>query len=339
MINIGIIGSGEWGANHVRVFSRLKSSRVLMICDLNADRLRVIKNTYPRALVTQDYRDILNNPKIDAVCIATPTIMHYKIAMQALLKGKHVLCEKPLALKTEECVRLNKQARKNKLVLMTGYVFLFNKGINKIKEYLEGGRLGKVEYMHSERTNLGPFRYDINALWDLAPHDISIFNYLLNSMPRLVSAYGASYLSKHRQDMAFVTLEYPRNVIANIHVSWLDPKKTRDITIIGNKKMLVWNDLEHKKPISLYNKHVEKTSRYYGTFREFQLLAKEGKVIIPKIKPREPLKQQNLYFLSCIAEKKQPALAGGKFALNVTKVLKAAQESIMKKGAPVKINY
>ncbi|MFH0732113.1 MAG: Gfo/Idh/MocA family oxidoreductase [Candidatus Omnitrophota bacterium] len=337
MINIGIIGCGEWGPNHLRVFSQLHNSCVRMAADLNSVRLESMQKLYPNTIFTKDYKEILDNDAIDAVCIAVPTSAHYRIAREALSRGKHVLCEKPLALKIGHCEDLIKIAGKKKLILMVGYIYLFNESIRKIKDYIDQGKLGDIQYMHSERANLGPFRYDINALWDLAPHDVSIFNYLLGSMPIEVSACGAKYLFKDREDLAFITLRYKNNVTVNIHVSWLSPRKVRDITIIGDEKMLVFNDIDEKIPIMIYNKHVEKTKKYYSTFKEFLILAKWGRTIRPAIKISEPLLVQDLYFLESIRNKEQPEIANGEFALNVTKILIDIQKSMDKNGTPIKI--
>ena len=202
-----------------------------------------------------------------------------------------------MALKTEECAHLQKLAAQKKRILMVGHVFLFNAGIKQLKEYVRSGELGRVHYAHSTRTNLGPFRYDVSALWDLAPHDISIFNYLFDSSPVNVSARGQKCLGTERDDLVFGTLEYPGNTAAHVHVSWIDPKKVRQITIVGEKKMVTWDDLDDVGPIKLYDKHVERSSAYYLTYGEFRLLSKEGGITIPKIDLSEPLKRPRISIL------------------------------------------
>ena len=246
----------------------------------------------------------LNRDDIQAVCIASPTKMHYEMAKAALEHQKHVLCEKPLTLLREEGLELKKIAEDRGLILMVGHVFLFNAGIIWLKEYIESGQLGRVYYAYSTRTNLGPFRYDVNALWDLAPHDISIFNFLFDAIPLCLSATSHKFIGETLDDVTFATLEYPNKIAANIHVSWLDPKKVRQMTIVGDKKMVVWDDLDNLGPIKVYDKHVEKTSKYYATYGEFQLLSREGSITIPKIGASEPLKKQAQFFIECI-EKKQ----------------------------------
>ncbi|MDE2028421.1 MAG: Gfo/Idh/MocA family oxidoreductase, partial [Candidatus Omnitrophica bacterium] len=212
MISIGVIGCGHWGPNHIRVFSQLVNSRVLMVADLDEKRLSAIKALFPDIQTVKDYNDILKNPAIDAVVVAVPTNFHFKITLEALQAGKHVLCEKPLAMRPEECLQLGEASRQAGKALMVGHIFVFNQGIAKLRDYIVSGELGKVHYAHSQRTNLGPFRYDVNALWDLAPHDISIFNYLFNSAPVSVSARGHKCLGGNLDDLGFATLDYPDNI-------------------------------------------------------------------------------------------------------------------------------
>ncbi len=337
MISIGVIGCGHWGPNHVRIFSQLPNSQVLMCADLDEKRLAAMSSLYPQIQTVKDYREILKNPQIDAVIIALPTKFHYQLTQEALEAGKHVLCEKPLSLSSQECLELKEIANKNKKLLMVGHIFVFNQGVVKLREYIQNGDLGNIHYANSQRTNLGPFRYDVNALWDLAPHDISIFNYLFNGPPSSVSARGHRCLGGKLEDLAFATLDYPNNVMVNIHVSWIDPKKVRNITIVGDKKMVAWDDLDTEGPIRLYDKHVEKTDIYYATYGEFQLLSREGGIMIPKIGVNEPLKNQAQYFLDCVANQKEPAIADAQKAYDVVHTLEAISESINLKGQMVKI--
>lgn len=333
MVTIGIIGCGHWGPNHARIFSQLENSRVSFCADLEESRLKAVQRLFPQVKTTRDYRDILKDSKTDAVCISAPTNLHFQLTKEALEADKHVLCEKPLALTPEECRGLNDLAVKKKKILMVGHVFVFNAGIVGLKEYVRSGELGRIYYAHSERTNLGPFRYDVNALWDLAPHDISIFNYLFDSTPVSVSARGQKYLGE-KEDLAFATLEYPNNTLVNVHVSWLDPKKIRQLTIVGDKKMVVWDDLDVAGPVKLYDKHVERTNMFYESYGEFQLLSKEGSITIPKLNAAEPLKIQNQYFIECIEKKAAPALADAAKAEAVVRTLCAIQQSMDLKGAP-----
>lgn len=335
MISIGVIGAGHWGPNHIRIFSTSSFSRVLMCADLDEKRLQAITTLFPSIKPTKDYKEILNNPDIDAVVIAVPTNFHYALTKEALLAGKHVLCEKPLSLEPQECLDLEKIAKETSRVLMVGHIFVFNQGIVRMREYIKNGELGEIHYAHSERTNLGPFRYDVNALWDLAPHDISIFNFLFDSCPVSVSARGHKCLGGKLEDLAFATLDYPNNIMVNVHVSWADPKKVRQITVVGDKKMLAWDDLDPDGPIKLYDKHVEKTAVYYETYGEFQLLSREGSITIPKIGFNEPLKAQAQYFAECIEKNTDPILSNARRAYDVVQTLCAISESINRKGEMV----
>lgn len=310
-----------------------------MCADLDEKRLASIKALYPDIQTTKDYKLILGHKEIDAVVISVPTNMHFQFAKEALEHGKHVLCEKPLAMNPEECLQLKELARTHNKVLLVGHIFVFNAGVVKLREYIQSGEIGRIHYAHSERTNLGPFRYDVNALWDLAPHDISIFNYLLNNRPIGVSARGLKCLGNSLDDLCFATIEYPDNILVNVHVSWLDPKKVRQITIVGDKKMLAWDDLDNVGPIKLYDKHVEKTSVYYETYGEFQLLSREGNITIPNVGFNEPLKAQGKFFIDCIEGKCKPDVADAQKGYEVVKTLCAISESVEKKGAHVGIAW
>ncbi|MBF0512344.1 MAG: Gfo/Idh/MocA family oxidoreductase, partial [Candidatus Omnitrophica bacterium] len=291
----------------------------------------------PDIKVTRDYKDILNNPAIDAVVVAAPTSHHFQMTRDALKAGKHVLCEKPLALTVEECLDLGALADSVGKALMVGHVFVFNPGIVKLREFIASGEMGKVHYAHSQRTNLGPFRYDVNASWDLAPHDISIFNFLFNSSPVSVSARGHKCLGANLEDLGFAVLDYPDHILANVHVSWLDPKKVRQITVVGSQKMAAWDDLDTEGPIKLYDKHVEKTSVYYETYGEFQLLSREGSITIPKVGFNEPLKAQAQYFLQCIEKNDKPWIADASKAADVVGTLTAIGASMERKGELIKL--
>ncbi len=336
-INIGVIGCGQWGPNHVRNFTHLPYSQAAMCADLDEKRLKSMKETFLNIVPTKDPMEIFKNPEIHAVCVATPTATHYQMVKAALEHDKDVLCEKPLAVKASECEELVALAKKRKRILMVGHVFVFNSGIRRLKDYIKNGELGKIQYAHSERTNLGPFRYDVNVVWDLAPHDVSIFNFLFNGMPTEVSARGHRCLSKEREDVAFVNLAYPGDVMVSLHVSWLDPKKVRNITIVGDRKMVSWDDLATVGPISLYDKRVEKSMPYYETFGEFQLFSKEGDITIPKFEMWEPLKAQDAYFVDCVRDRRQPEYADGTKGWEVVRVMEAIQKSMEGRGAPVSL--
>lgn len=337
MISVGVIGCGHWGPNHIRVFSQLPNAKCVMAADLDEARLKAVKALYPSVETTTRYQDILANKAVDAVCIAAPTKFHFQFAKEALAAGKHVLCEKPLAMKPEECDELGALAKKAGRFLMVGHVFVFNAGIRWVKEYIDSGEMGQIYYAHSERTNLGPFRYDVNALWDLAPHDIAIFDYLLSGSVQSASARGLKCLGKNLEDLAFATLDYPGGKLANVHVSWIDPRKVRQITIVGEKKMLVWDDLDPMGAVKVFDKHVERTTKFYETYGEFQLLSREGAITIPKISAQEPLKAQGQYFVDCIEKGVAPDLADAGKGASVVRALYAIQRSMDQQGALTKI--
>lgn len=329
-----MLGCGHWGPNHVRVFSQLKDSVVTAFADPDPKRLAAISAQFPDATPFADYKELLANANVDAVAICVPTRLHFEVAKRALEAGKHVLCEKPLTADVAEAQELDRIATERGLILMTGHVFLFNPGILKVRQLLTAGDPGRVYYLRALRTNLGPIRRDVNAVYDLASHDIAIFNFLLDAEPVTVSAVGAAFLQEGIEDVAFVTMKYPNGVVANIQVSWLDPKKLREIVVVGDKKMVVWDELAPAGPVSIYDKTVVKQD--YDTFGTFQLLAKEGDLTIPRVAPQEPLKVQNQRFLDCIRAGKID-FSDGRFSIGVVKVLAAIEKSLKGGGAPVNI--
>ena len=327
-IQIGVIGCGHWGPNHIRNFSSMEQSEVPICCDTNKDRLETIKKMLPSIEATTELHDVLSRDDITAVVVSTPVGSHYSIVKEALSAGKDVLCEKPMTMTVKESEELIDLAKKNDKILMVGHVFLYNMGIRRIKKYITSGELGRIHYIHCTRTNLGPIREDVNAVYDLASHDISICSYLLDANPIDVTAKGGIFLQHKVEDVAFVSLEYPENILANIHVSWLDPRKIRHLTVVGDKKMVFWDDLNAAEPIRLYDKGVIQEP-YYTDFGEFQLLPREGDVVSPKIKMMEPLKVQAAHFLECVQERKAP-ISDGQNGLEVVRVLNLIDANITK---------
>ena len=335
MIHIGVIGCGHWGPNHIRVFSFLRDSCVISVADPDTQRLQYIHEQYPNIEVHELYTNLLNDSRLDAIVVATPTHTHYELVKAALLAGKHVLCEKPLCQNTAEGEELVALARQQQRTLMVGHIFLFNSGILKLKDLIREQQLGSIYYLAAIRTNLGPIRNDVNVAYDLATHDISIFNFLLDSSPVTVSAVGAPFLQKNIQDVVFITLTYPNGVIANIQSSWLDPRKVRQMTIVGNQRMATWDDLAPIGPVTVYDKGVDKEP-YYNCFGEFQLLSREGDVTIPKIRMQEPLKTQNQHFLSCLSSGESPR-SDGQSGVTLVKILAAITQSLKSGGQPVSL--
>jgi predicted dehydrogenase len=327
-IIINVIGAGQWGPNLIRNFSNSPRSQVGIICDVDETKLQGLSARFPGVQVTGNSDDAITDPAADAVAVTTPVSTHYELAHKALLADKHVFVEKPMAQKVEECLELNELANQRERILMVGHVFKFNPGIQYVKELLQEGTLGKIISMHAIRTNLGPVRTDANALWDLGSHDLSIFNYWLAEQPSSVTASGLSYLSEQREDTVIANYLYPDQVMATIYVSWLHPRKVREITVVGSEKMLVWNDMDLYEPVRIYDKGVEQgTDLYADTFGAFRLTLREGAVTIPRVQGAEPLAGECEHFLECILKQKTP-LTDGEDGLGVVRALAAADQSI-----------
>lgn len=337
-INIGIIGCGYWGPNFVRNFNSMGNVNVLYASDLHQNRLDHINELYPHIKTTQNYNKILNDKNIDAVIISTPAVTHYKLTRDALICEKHVLVEKPIAYEMNQAKELINLAEFKKKILMVGHTFKFNPGVNKLKWLIQNNKLGKIYYIYSRRTNLGPLRKDVNALWDLAPHDISILNYILGKFPVAVSARGEKFLAHNLEDVCFATLDYPDHILAHVQVSWLDPKKTREIVIVGSRRMAVFDDLNSETPVIVYDKSVmeNKFRQNYDTFEEFQMIINNGKARALRVKQQEPLKVECRHFVECI-RRQRPALTDGKDGMEVLKVLIGMQHSLEHKGCKVKL--
>jgi predicted dehydrogenase len=337
MINISVIGCGHWGPNHIRNFNTLPNSKVVAAVDVDEGRLARVREMFPGIHMEKDYRKVLEDPNVDAVVIATPTHTHYSIVREALMAGKHVLCEKPLCEKSSEGQELSEIADARKLALMVGHVFLFNPGIVRLKEFLHSGEIGTLNYVSAVRTNLGPIRTDVNAAFDLASHDISIFNWLLESEPELVSAVGGSFLQNNIEDVVFLSLRYPDGVLANIQASWLNPKKVRQISVIGTRRMITWDDLDMNSPIAIYDKGAD-LRQEYGDFGEFLRISMwDGDVRLPKVNQVEPLKAQDGYFLDVLQNGAMVQRSNGEFSVGVVRALEAAVESLKSGGNPVRV--
>ncbi len=326
MLKAGVIGCGYWGPNLIRNFQQLAGSEVKRVADLDSDRLEHMKRLYPSVKTTTDYHDIITDPEIDIVAVATPVKTHYRFASESLSAGKHVFVEKPIAASVSESRELIALAEKNQQKLMVGHTFLYTVAVRKMKEVIDSGELGKIYYISTQRLNLGLFQNDINVIWDLAPHDISIILYLLGKEPLSVSAHGTSHINPLIEDVAVVTLRFPENLMAIIHVSWLDPDKIRRITVVGSKKMMVYDDVQPTEKIKIYDKGIEKP-KHYDTFAEFHYSYKYGDIIIPNISGAEPLRTELNHFIDCIVNDKEP-LSNGKNGLDVVKILEATQKSL-----------
>ena len=334
-IGIAIIGTGYWGPGIVRNLARLDAARVLHLVDLDVARAAATaERLVPHAQVHDSSDLALADPAVQAVVIATPVRSHYSLARAALKAGKHVLVEKPLAMTVPECRELEQLAGDAGLVLMVGHVFLFNSAVHTVKRYLQSGELGKVQYIHSRRVNLGRVQGDINALWSFAPHDFSILNYWLDAAPIAVQARGFSYISEGVEDVVFCTVEYPDSVGAHLHIGWLDPRKVREMTIVGSDKMVVFDDVSPDRKVQLFDSGVEKTGEGTHDYASWQVDIRHGDVTIPQFEWTEPLRAEMVHFLACIQDGVAClAPAGG--GTIVTAAIQAAQLSLERGGTRV----
>lgn len=333
---VGVIGVGYWGPNLVRNFSQLQGATAKWAADLSQDRLDHMARIYPALQTTTDYRQILDDPEVDAVVIATPANTHAKLASEAMRAGKHVFVEKPMANSSDECREMLAVAEETNRQIMVGHTFLFNNAIHRIKQLIDEGDLGQILYVYINRVNLGLFREDCNVVWDLAPHDIAILNYLLGSTPQRLTANGRSYVQPGIEDVAFINLEYPDDVIAHLHVSWIDPNKVRKLTVVGSRKMLVYDDVSNTEKLRVYDKGVN-VLPHYDTFGEFQLSYRYGDIVLPRIEDSEPLKNEAEHFVQCVRENKVPR-SDGRNGLEVVEALEAACRSIQEGGVGIPLN-
>ena len=271
-VKVAVVGCGYWGINYVRVFSELSGSQVSIVCDPRSDRLREVQERFPIVQVAEDVTSALTMADFDAVVISTEATNHHEAACQCLEAGKHVLVEKPLALTTDQAEEMIEVAERYGLILMVGHTFVYNSAVRKIKEYVDRRDIGRLYYLYARRTNLGPIRRDVNALWDLAPHDISIFNYLIGSTPSWVSTVGSRVLGNHHHDVGFITLGYQDGLIGNIHVSWADPNKVRELVVVSSSKRIVFDDLNDMERIRVFEKGVAPSDPEAASFGEYHFL-------------------------------------------------------------------
>jgi predicted dehydrogenase len=335
-MGIGIVGCGYWGINYVRVFEELAESRVVGVCDPNEERLSRVRQRFPTVATYADLNALLEDPGIEAVVVATPSATHYALAHQCLSSGRHVLVEKPFVMDIAQGETLITLAQQSQQTLMVGHTFLYNPSVRKMREYIAAGDCGDVYYLHATRTNLGPIRKDANALWDLIPHDLSIFSYLLGSRPIWVSAVATKLLRNNREDVGFVTLAYPNGILGQVHVSWADPDKVREVVLVGSKKRIVFNDLNTTESIRIFEKGISPSETDVDSFGEFRLLIRDGDIISPRVEASEPLKNQCAHFLECAVTGAKP-LSDGENGLEVVRTLVAIDESVRRNGAPVEV--
>jgi predicted dehydrogenase len=338
---IAQLGCGYWGPNLLRNFSSLPGCRVKWVAEPGDKRRAYVQENYPDSAVTADWHEPLADPEVDAVVVATPASTHFELARAFLAAGKHVFVEKPLAMTTTEADALVALAAAGDRVLMVGHTFLYNAAVRHIKGLLDSGDLGQVYYVYSQRLNLGQVRSDVNAWWNLAPHDVSILLYLMDgALPATVQATGMDYIQPGIEDVVFATLTWPNRVCAHIQVSWLDPGKVRRLTLVGSRKMVVYDDISDEK-IAVYDKGVERVPKVgermdYDHFNNYQILHRTGDVLLPRIDFQEPLKVEAAHFVDCLRTGATP-LTGPRHARDVVAVLEAVQLSLRQQGRPVTV--
>ncbi len=332
MIDVAVVGVGGWGKNLARNYYQMPESNLRYICDLDADKLAQFAAQYPGSRTTSSFDDLLKDDELAGIVIATNGPSHYRLCKAGLEAGKDVYVEKPFVLDVAEAEELIELADKKNAVLMVGHLLEYHPVVTYLKDMVNNGGLGQIHYIYSQRLNLGTVREDENALWNFAPHDISSILYLLGDEPKSVSASGQCYLQKDIEDVVFMTLQFENRAMAHIHVSWLDPHKVRKMTIVGSKKMAVFDDLEANEKLRIYDKGAQYGADY-DTFAEYVGL-RFGDIHVPYIKVGEPLRLECLHFIDCIENRKQPR-SDGPDGLRVVKVLSAAQQSLKSGGQPV----
>jgi len=334
LLRIAVIGAGHWGPNLISNFHANDRSRVAWVVDRDAARIEVVRRRFPDVRTSANIDDALQDPNVDALVIATPTRTHYELTKQALDAGKHVLVEKPLTDSVETSMALCKLAEVVERVLLVGHVFVYNDAARHVKQRIESGDLGRIYYISMMRTNLGPIRGDVDAAWDLAAHDISLASFWLDAWPESASAVGGSYINAGIADVVFSTLRYPGEVLVNLHTSWLNPRKARDITVVGDKQMLTFDDVNVSEPIRIYDKQVEHDSRrpaLVDSLESFRMSVHDGGIAVPSVPASEPLRNECEHFLDCVLDGESP-LSGGREGLAVVRVLDAISRSLEGRG-------
>ena len=335
-IRIGVIGYGYWGPNLVRSFAEVPGAEVVAVSDLNVERLAKVQSRYPAMKVTTNSQELFADRQIDAIAIATPVSTHYNLALAALQAGKHVLVEKPITVSSEQAMRLIDEAQRRNLVLMVDHTFIYTGAVRKMQELVASKAIGDVYYYDSVRVNLGLFQHDVNVIWDLAVHDLSIMDYVLPSQPYAVSATGMNHIPGEPENIAYLTLFFEHNLIAHIHVNWLAPVKVRRTLLGGSQKMICYDDLEPSEKIRLYDKGITVNGNPENLY---QMLVgyRTGDMWVPKLDMTEALQTEALHFIHCIREGKRP-ITDGEAGLRVVRILEAATQSIKQQGRLVELD-
>lgn len=335
-LRVGVIGCGQWGQNYLRVFSELENTELVAACDMRPQIRQRVALRYPGVRTLASVDELLSDERIQAVVVATEARTHFAIASAALRGGKHILCEKPLTTQVEEAVALARLADSCQRTLMVGHIFRYNAGVNALRQEIRDPGFGDICYLCLVRTNLGPIRPDVNAAWDLAPHDISIVLHLLEQVPLRITAQGFSYLQAGREDVAFITLEMPQGVAAHLRVSWLDPRKVREVTVVGRQKMAVLDDVQAVEGLRIYDKGAREEPSPYASYGEFQHVVRSGEVRIPPVRGDEPLREQVRHFVQSVLDGRRP-LSDGWDGVRVVSIMDAIQRSLKAEGMPVEL--
>src|SRR5215470_3217894 len=326
MVGIAVVGYGYWGPNLTRNFAETEGASVLMCCDSDPRRLALAQKRFPALTCVTDFDEALKNPGVNAVAIATPVHTHYELAKRAIKAGKHVLVEKPLTARVDQAEELVALAEKNGVVLMVDHVFVYSPPVLKMKELVAQGKLGKLFFIDSVRINLGLFQHDVNVVWDLAPHDLSIVDYLVDRLPVSLSAYGGTHAESDIEDVAYLNLEYGDGLIANFHVNWLSPVKVRQMIIGGSERGLIYNDLHVDEKVKVYDRGID-VGEDPNQLHKALISYRSGDIWAPNLSTREPLARMAEHFVSCVKTGQQP-VSDGKSGLRIVKILDAAQRGI-----------
>lgn len=335
LFGIAVVGYGYWGPNLVRNFSNTEGAHVIAVSDLDPEKLPLIKRRYPGVIATTEYRDLLTDRRIDAIAIATPVHSHYDLALAALMAGKHVFLEKPLAQTSDQARQLIEEAERRKLVLMVDHTFLYTPAVQKIRELIVEGALGDIYYYNGTRASLGLFQSDVNVIWDLAVHDISIIRYILNEDPIAVSATGARHVAGAPVNMAHITLFFQSSCVAHVSVNWLSPVKVRQTFIGGSRKMIVYDDLEATEKIKVYDKGITVNASEENT-HQLRIGYRAGDLWAPHLPVKEALQTEAEHFIDCVRTGGSP-ISDGMSGLQVVEILEAASRSIAEQGKPVRL--
>jgi predicted dehydrogenase len=336
VVTFGVVGYGYWGPNLVRNLFEAPETHVVVVSDMNPERLKLAKNRYPSVEVTTDVQQLFNNPKVDAIAIATPVFTHYDLALQALRSGKHVMVEKPMTSTSEQAMRLIDEADRRKLVLMVDHTFVYTGAVRKIKEIADSGRLGDILYYDSTRINLGLFQRDVDVIWDLAVHDLAIMDYILPTTPCAVAATGINHVFGGTENLAYITMFFNENVIAHVNVNWLSPVKVRRTLVGGSKQMIVYDDMEPSEKVKVYDKGITVNATPDSVYKAL-VGYRSGDMFAPQLDVSEALKVEIQHFADCIKTRSEP-ITGGDAGLRVVRILESASLSMKQRGRLVSLD-